>query len=144
MISAQQLEVRAGARLLMHDVSFRVWFLQSNFLSAMRGTADLIVGNLPYMRDGERDGLPPEVGQYEPASALLGGTDGLDAFRAMLPDAAERLAEGGALIVEFGAGQEVALRELVSSLPSLSIRKVRSDLQGLPRVMVIQRGGEST
>ena len=48
------------------------------------GDYDLVVANLPYVREDEWDGLPPEIRRYEPREALVSGADGLDAIRALV------------------------------------------------------------
>ncbi len=69
------------------------------------GPFDLIVSNPPYISRDEIAGLPREVREHDPRLALDGGSDGLDAYRAILPGAARLLSPGGWLMVEIGAGQ---------------------------------------
>ena len=57
---------------------------------------DLIVSNPPYIRSADIDGLAAEVRKYDPLAALDGGADGLDAYRALIPQAARLLAPGAA------------------------------------------------
>ena len=64
----------------------------------------LIVSNPPYIPSAEIDGLAPEV-RADPRAALDGGPDGLAVYRRLAADGLVRLAEGGVLLVEFGAGQ---------------------------------------
>ena len=45
------------------------------------GQFDLVVANLPYVREDEWPSLPPEIRLWEPRSALVSGADGLDAIR---------------------------------------------------------------
>ena len=59
------------------------------------GPYDLIVSNPPYVREAEWPGLAPEITLYEPREALLGGPDGLDVIRDLVPAAAEALVRGG-------------------------------------------------
>jgi release factor glutamine methyltransferase len=51
------------------------------------GDFDLVVANLPYVRDDEWDGLAPEIRKFEPREALVAGADGLDAIRALVDGA---------------------------------------------------------
>ncbi len=90
---------------------------------------------------GRSRGLPPEVANHEPAGALFGGMDGLDVVRALLPEAARALAPGGWLLVEIGAGQAEAAAGIVRTVPALRSVVTRADLQGVPRVVVLQRQG---
>jgi release factor glutamine methyltransferase len=103
------------------------------------GVFDLIVSNPPYVSDGDRATLPPEVRDYEPAAALFAGPDGLDVIRRMIPAAAARLKTGGSLIFEIGAGQDAAVSELISAAPGLRMVGLRNDLQGIPRTVVAER-----
>ena len=52
------------------------------------GPFDLIVSNPPYIRSAEIAGLAAEVRDHDPRRALDGGADGLDAYRALIPQAA--------------------------------------------------------
>ena len=54
------------------------------------GPYDLIVSNPPYVREAEWPGLAPEITLYEPREALLGGPDGLDVIRDLVPAARRR------------------------------------------------------
>ena len=60
--------------------------------------------------------------------------DGLSAYRAIAAGAAAHLAPGGRLLVEIGAGQGQAVRELFSA-QELDVTGVRSDLDGRNRVI---------
>ncbi len=73
--------------------------------TALSGGFDLIVSNPPYIRSADIAGLAVEVHDHDPHRALDGGTDGLDAYRVMIPEAARLLKQGGALVVEAGIGQ---------------------------------------
>ena len=95
---------------------------------------DYIAVNPPYVADGDMPGLPAEVGRNEPGHALRGGLDGLDFYRAWIPEGLRRLAPGGALAMEFGCGQWDALEQLLRSC-SASFQ-CYSDLAGIPRTFV--------
>ena len=51
------------------------------------GAFDLVVANLPYVREDEWAGLAPEIRLYEPREALVAGADGLDAIRSLVAQA---------------------------------------------------------
>jgi release factor glutamine methyltransferase len=112
----------------------RCSFVTSNIAAGVQGKFDLVVSNPPYVVSSEIASLPPEVRDYDPAPALDGGHDGLDAYRAIAADVARLLAGGGRLIVELGAGQEHAVRTLFTNA-GLSVGCVRQDLAGIPRAM---------
>jgi release factor glutamine methyltransferase len=102
-----------------------------------RGSFDLIASNPPYVRD-DADALEAIVRDWEPASALFGGSDGLDDVRRLAAGALEWLAPGGWLIVEIGADQGVVAQELLRSA-GLADVAVLPDLAGLHRFVVGRR-----
>jgi release factor glutamine methyltransferase len=90
------------------------------------GEWDLVVANLPYVREDEWAGLAPEIRVYEPREALVGGVDGLDEIRSLIAQAAP----GTRLALEHSPGQTEAIKGLLRS------SRVLADLAGLPRVTV--------
>jgi release factor glutamine methyltransferase len=137
-ISAAALDV-ARRNAIRHGVANRVHFVRTDFLAGIGPCADLIVSNPPYVPRAHAAGLSPEVRDFEPHVALFGGADGLEKQQMLLEQASGCLAPSGYLLVEFGDGQEEALRGLIASWPSFRIVRVRSDLQGIPRTMVVTR-----
>jgi release factor glutamine methyltransferase len=79
----------------------------SDALPDLNGAADLVISNPPYVPVGS--GLPPEVEGYDPAAALWGGTDGLDAIRVIERTARRLLRPDGLVAVEHGAPQGPAV-----------------------------------
>lgn len=102
------------------------------------GPFDVIVSNPPYIPDAEIDGLAPEVSRYEPRSALAGGTDGLDCYRALVPHIVRLLAPGGLVGVEVGAGQAGDVAVLFAAA-GLSVLCVAEDLAGIGRCVFATR-----
>ena len=88
------------------------------------GTHDLVVANLPYVREDEWPGLQPEIRLFEPREALVAGADGLDAIRALVAGAAS----GTRLALEHAPGQAEAVRGLLREPATLR------DLAGRERV----------
>ena len=137
-ISAAAVEVaRQNARRL--GVEHRIAWVCAPFMGSVLGTPELIVANLPYIAETDFAKLPPEVSEYEPRIALDGGSDGLDAIRQLVKQAGTRLAPGGHILLEFGVGQARMLGRYVERQPGLTLRGMRNDLQGIPRVAIIQR-----
>jgi release factor glutamine methyltransferase len=93
------------------------------------------VSNPPYIRSVEIAGLDREVREYDPRGALDGGADGLDAYRALIPQAARLLKPGGALIVEAGCGQSGPISELMAASGLTSEGPPKVDLAGIPRAV---------
>ena len=84
----------------------RVTLHAGDFGSSLRdldGQVDLVVSNPPYIPFGAS--VPPEVGEYDPATALWGGPDGMDAVKVIERTAARLLRPGGLVGVEHGAQQ---------------------------------------
>ena len=135
--SREALEV-AYRNAIRHNVIGRIAFVQGDLLQDVAGPADLIVSNPPYVPAGDAATLQPEVARYEPSSALYGGDDGLDVIRRLFGSARQHLADGGWLIVEFGFGQEAAVREAAREA-GWNVARMRSDLQGIPRIAVLRR-----
>ncbi len=98
------------------------------------GPYDLIVSNPPYVRESEWPGLAPEITLYEPRDALLGGPDGLDVIRDLVPAAADALVRGGLLAVEVGQGQSRAVETFFEKAGLRAVGTDR-DLAGIPRVV---------
>jgi release factor glutamine methyltransferase len=117
----------------------RVRFLCTSLLQGVAPGIDLIVSNPPYVPDRYSSGLSSEVRDYEPAEAVFGGHDGFELIRALLDQSAARLAPGGRLMMEFGAGQDEAVRGIITEYPPLIVHAIRDDLQGIPRMAIIGR-----
>jgi release factor glutamine methyltransferase len=66
----------------------------------LRGRVNILVANAPYVPTDAIDLLPVEAREYEPRTALDGGTDGLDVHRRLAALAPEWLVPGGHLLVE--------------------------------------------
>jgi len=130
----------AAANALRHGVDSRIRLIRTSLLDDIPGPFDLIVANPPYVPGGTRDGLQPDVRDYEPETAVFGhGADGLDEVRLLLTQTPERLAPSGWLLMEFGFGQGDAVRAAVSAVPNLEFVEILRDLQGLERTLVATR-----
>lgn len=95
---------------------------------------DLILCNPPYVEASFE--LPPTVRDWEPHSALFAGADGLDCYRHLAPQIAERLAPGGIACVEIGATQAVSAGALFEA-QGLAV-SVRKDLAGHDRCLILR------
>jgi len=137
-ISALALEV-AEANCRRHSVTGQIELLQGNLIEPLPRAVDLIVANLPYVKDCEFADLSPEIREYEPTIALAGGRDGLDKIREML----EQMRVKGDthldgrpayVLLEIGQGQAEMVTSLVSEyFPRASIELI-PDLGGIERV----------
>jgi len=109
------------------------------------GDFDLILANLPYVAERDWPALQPEVTQWEPREALLAGPDGLDAYRALVPEcgrafASHRWKSSAAVAVEAGEGQAEAVSSLMREAGFGEI-ETRRDLAGIERVVLGRVGG---
>ncbi len=135
-ISPQALAV-AQQNAERHGVAEQVIVRASDVLTARPHPVDLIVSNPPYIPSAHCAGLPVSV-QYEPALALDGGLDGLDIIRRLLDQAPAVLRPGGSLLVEIGADQGTAVRELaLAAFPTATVH-IHPDLAGRDRVLEVQ------
>lgn len=117
----------------------RVRFLQGDLLEPVAGEQfEMIVSNPPYVAARERDSLPVEVRDYEPAQALFAGEDGLEVYRRLIPAAPGALVSGGFLLLEIGYGQADAVRALLADA-GLEQIEFTADLQGIRRVAAARK-----
>jgi release factor glutamine methyltransferase len=127
--SVHALEVaRANASRL--GLAERISFREG---SVPDGQFDLVVANLPYVSRREWELLAPEISAWEPRSALLGGEDGLDVVREVVP----RL-DADIVALEVGAGQAGAVAGILRDA-GLTEVSPRRDLAGIDRVVVGRR-----
>jgi release factor glutamine methyltransferase len=113
----------------------RATFIACDYAAALSGLFDLIVSNPPYIGSAEIAGLATEVRDHDPLAALDGGTDGLDAYRALIPQAARLLAPRGVLVVEAGQGQTGAIAELMRAEGLTKEQPAKADLAGVLRAV---------
>ena len=137
-VSPSALQV-AEANCRRHGVNARVVLLQGNLLEPLPQNLDMVVANLPYVKDCEFVDLSPEIREHEPTIALAGGRDGLDKIRDMLQQMGAKgsahLREGRAyLLLEIGQGQGEVVTSIVNDyFPQASIELI-PDLGGIERV----------
>jgi release factor glutamine methyltransferase len=136
-VSADALAV-AMENAERHAVADRVQFVVASYLGGVEGDFDLIAANPPYVRDRDRPGLGRPV-RHEPEVALFGGDTGLRDIEGVLDTAIAKLRPRGWLVMEFGFGQEVEVRNLVNARQRLEFSRFREDLQGLARTAIIRR-----
>ena len=135
-ISVQALQV-AETNCQRHAVGNQVELLQGNLLEPLSQPVDMIVANLPYIKDCEFKDLSPEIMDFEPMSALAGGLDGLDEIQRMLEQMPGKLSREGCFLLEVGQGQGRGVTSLVKSqFPQADIELV-SDLGGVERVVKV-------
>ena len=123
------------ARANAERLGLEIEFAESDLLETVPGGLfQLIVSNPPYVSESELAALEPEVAEHEPRLATVAGADGLEVYSRLLPQAAARLAPGGYLALECGAGQAPAL---VAELERVGYADpgVDRDFSGIERVV---------
>lgn len=121
------------------DLAARVSFVQSDLLDALTpeldagGLFDAIVSNPPYVPSVDAVTMQPEVVDHEPHLALFAGTDGLEVYRRLIPEAKVALRPGGLLAMEFGFGQCEALGDLLEGWDDL---RFQDDYAAIPRIVL--------
>jgi release factor glutamine methyltransferase len=135
--SVTALAARNARHNGLHD---RARFLCADWAAAIRGRFDLLLCNPPYVKTGEIATLMPEVSSHEPRRALDGGTDGLAAYRQLIPIVPRLLTRGGVAIFELGQAQDAAVAEMAVR-NNLAVA-LRHDLGGIARALVLRNGTE--
>jgi release factor glutamine methyltransferase len=112
----------------------RVALVRGDLLGPI-GSVDLIAANLPYLRPEQ---LHAGIAR-EPVEALVSGVDGLDLYRALLPQAAAILSSPGLLVAEIDPAQSGAMVALCgAAFPDAAV-DVQRDLAGLDRFVTVQQ-----
>ena len=99
------------------------------------GLFDIVVSNPPYIATREIETLEPEVARFDPRRALDGGSDGLAAYRVLIPTLPRTLAPAGLAAVEIGQGQAEEVARLFRAA-GLDPQTPRADLSGVERVVL--------
>ena len=129
-ISVSALEV-ARLNCQRQGVAGSINLLEGDMLDTLPEPVDLIIANLPYVKEAE---LSP-LADFEPRLALSGGADGLEKIRRLAAQLSEKLRPGGTLLLEIGQGQGKVITTLFQShFPSAEITVI-PDLSGIERVV---------
>lgn len=115
-----------GARAQIHQADW----------GRAEGPFDLVFSNPPYIPAADVESLDPDVRDFEPRAALDGGSDGLDAYRALAGLLPNILKPGGYALLEIGLGQANAM---VGLFRGLELSRIVPDLAGIPRCVVLQK-----
>lgn len=117
----------------------QIRFAHGDLFGPLQGIEfDMIVSNPPYIPSADIDELQPEVRLYEPREALDGGPDGLDVIRRLASESMPYLKCGGALAVEIGIGESVAVECLFRSAGFQEVRSIK-DYSHIERVVIGER-----
>lgn len=125
--NAGDLGLTTRAEMLHRDWNAADW-------SAGLGRFDLIIANPPYVEDSAD--LAPSVRDYEPVEALFAGSEGLDAYRVLIPQLSALLAPEGVALVEIGPTQAEAVTQIAEAEGFSS--ELRRDLANRPRALILR------
>jgi release factor glutamine methyltransferase len=139
-LSVDALQV-ARANAAAHGLAGRITWRHGDLfgpLAGMEGRFDAVVSNPPYIPTGDIAGLEPDVRDHEPHCALDGGPDGLRVVARLIDEAPRFLRRGGWLLVEIGAGQAPAVRQLIGLRAVWERVEILPDLAGIERVVALK------
>ena len=135
-VSEAALKICKG-NVRRNELNARVTCVQADALQkpdAALWDFDVIACNPPYIPTGDLAGLDVSVRDYEPRSALDGGADGLDFYRAIAARWGSALRLGGSLLFEVGINQAMDVAALLERSGFEDIQSTQ-DTQGIPRVV---------
>ena len=89
-----------------------------------------LIANLPYIPDGEKGKLQPEVDKFDPELALYGGPDGLSLVRKMLSQTEGKMNAGASILLEIGSEQAEVLQAEAGNYPWLEFTGIHKDFCG--------------
>ena len=125
----------AQANAEANGLATRFTAVESDWFSAVHGRFDIIVSNPPYIRTDVVAGLDREVRDFDPALALDGGPDGLEAYRRIATAASDYIEPDGLIGVEIGYDQRQSVSDLFEREGFRLIEATR-DYGGNDRVLV--------
>jgi len=130
----------AVARRNIEKHNVEVELLHGSLLEPVTGRSfDLIVSNPPYIPTADIACLEPEVRDYDPFGALNGGTDGLDIYRILIPNAQPHLNSSGWLLLEVGQGQAAEVAQIFNETGGYAEPFTAKDPGGIERVVAAKR-----
>lgn len=136
-ISAEALAT-AAANAEALGLAPRFSTLQSDWFSAVEGRFHGIVSNPPYIKPRDYETLDRSVKDFDPVRALVGGDDGLDAYRKIAARAGSHLEPGGFVGVETGFDQREDVTAIFEA-QDFSLVEAKDDLGGNHRVLVFRQ-----
>ena len=124
-VSPEALNIarRNGDRLGARQITW----MESDWFNAFSDERfDLIVSNPPYIRSDDPHLTQGDL-RFEPQLALVGGEDGLDAYRILAEQAPRHLTQQGRLMLEHGHDQQDAVVSLLRCAGFRDIQTHRDD-----------------
>ena len=126
---AQENAALNNSKVMFHQLDI----MQESLSTDLR--FDMVVSNLPYIADSEKDQLQPEVRDFDPPDALFDGSDGLSFYRRFADILPDLLVPGGRFMFEFGGQhQEREVLNIFSNNGYIDLEIIQ-DYNGDPRVI---------
>ena len=139
-VSAAALVVaRRNAAAL--GLASRVRLLGGSWFAALEENErfEVIISNPPYISEWERESLPREVRDHEPAPGLFSGPTGLEALREIVERAPRHLAPEGWLALEVADARASHVLAWLTGARDWEEARLEEDLSGRPRVALARR-----
>ena len=115
----------------------RVEMLHSDWCSNLVGKFDVILANPPYIPTSDIAALDADVQGFEPHSALDGGADGLDCYRALVQQLLQHANPHVLLLFEVGMGQAADVAA-IGVAAGWRLLDITNDLADIARVVALQ------
>ena len=129
---------RGNAARLHLEVTVLLGDLLMPVPAALRGSADVLVANPPYLAQHELPGLEPEVRDHDPVAALVSGPTGSETVARLLDEGPAWLRPGGWLLLEVDTSRAHATAALARGAGLADVAVV-CDLTGAERVVLGRR-----
>ena len=100
---------------------------------------DLILSNPPYLTEAEWGSAQPEVREWEPRMAMVGGEDGLEVIRDLVGGLDDLLLPGGWVGLEVGNTHSATVVGMLEAVPALGSVGVHDDLAGRQRYVLARK-----
>ncbi|NQT73308.1 MAG: peptide chain release factor N(5)-glutamine methyltransferase [Chloroflexi bacterium] len=136
-ISHGALEV-AALNAKRHDVFKKIRFVEGDLLEPLAESVDIIVANLPYVREQDMGILGDDVRRFEPELALSGGVDGMDFIERLMNQSCSKLNTMGIIILEISPEQRTSVVNIANQCFPKANVEILTDLIGHDRVVCIE------
>ena len=113
-------------------------FAVGSWMDGLSETFDLVISNPPYIPTDDICDLDSDVRAFEPISALDGGKDGLDMYRAIFAGLDHVLAPDGRAVVEIGISQRNGVSQIASDF-GFGLVQTRDDIGGITRALMFDK-----
>ena len=131
-VSQEALEV-AAKNSKIHSCGNQIQFKLIDF-NNINSRFDLIVSNPPYLTNDQFDNTDPEVKNFEPKLALVGGDDGLKFYREYSNNLKKLMNKKANFVCEIGINQRQECEEIFNN-SGLNLSNIVNDLQGIERIL---------